>query len=328
MRSVALFFIVINFFGASHVYAKSCQEVRMAFDIGSGSTKMMVAEVDVCLKKIKTILQKESRQVSYTEDYEKNSDQSLSPAIIEKGYLVLSELLVKGKALKPKKIYGVATSVFRKAKNGKQVISDFSKKLKIKLDVISQIQEAELGYISAKSLVSEKNIIVWDIGGGSMQMFNINEKKEKAQYLGDLASVGFKNMVIEVLQSKNIQTTTSPNPISEKREQAISLARAYARLHVPENIKSIIKTHVVVGVGGVHSQSVKNQLSLKEATYSIDDINKVGKSQSSKSDQELNGDYRSTDVTNLLLVQGFMEALGIKNVQVVDASLLQGALLY
>lgn len=312
--------------------AKNCQETRMGLDVGSGSTKVMVAKVDFCQGKVLEVLLNESKPVSYNEDLEKNSDGKLSDGIIESGYKSLSEMIAKGKTFKPKKSYGVATSVFRKAKNGSDVIKSFSKKSGVKLEVISQETEALLGYISVMSLMDEKelspkNIVVWDIGGGSMQMFSLDENKKPLRYLGDLASVNYKNMVIEVIQSKNPDTTSTPNPIGDKREQAVALARSYARLHVPANLKFDIKDRTVVGVGGVHSHSIRGQLQTKETKYTLEELTAAAKTQVEKSDSDLKGDYRSTDVTNLLLVQGFMEALGIKEVKVMNATLLQGVIL-
>ncbi|MBY0413926.1 MAG: hypothetical protein K2Q18_07160 [Bdellovibrionales bacterium] len=315
-------------------FGKDCQEIRMGLDIGSGSTKIMVAKVDMCEKKILEVLLNESRPVGYNEDLDKSSDGNLSPAIIEKGLTTLKEMVEKGKSFKPKKNYGVATSVFRKAKNGSDVIKTFARKLNLRLEVIPQETEALLGYLSVMALVDPKvvdtkNLVIWDIGGGSMQMFALDDKKKPILYLGDLASVTFKNMVIEVLQMKALDKESSPNPIGDKREQAISLARAYARLHVPNALKVMLKDHTIIGVGGVHGQSIKNQLQLdpKDPKYSLEELDKAARSQSQKSDKDLAGDYRATDVTNLLLVEGFMEALGVKEVKVVNASLLQGALL-
>ena len=303
----------------------------MGLDIGSGSTKMMVAKVDFCSHKILEVLLQESLPVQFNEDLEKSTDGNLSQTIIDKGYATLNGMITKGKKFKPKKIHGVATSVFRKSKNGGDVIKGYARKLKVKLEVISQEDEAMLGYLSVLAIMDEKtkdnkNIVVWDIGGGSMQMFSMDKNKKPHTYLGDLASVTFKNMVIEVFQSKSLESTTSPNPIGDKRDQVIAFARSYSKLHVPPEIKFAIQDRVVVGVGGVHGHSIKNQLQLKAAKYTLEELDKVSKTQALKSDSELVGDYRSTDVTNLLLVQGFMEGLGIKEVKIMNASLLQGVM--
>lgn len=75
----------------------------MGLDIGSGSTKMMVAKVDICKNKILDVLHNESQSVQYNEDLEKNADGNLSPTIIVKGQEVLTEMLKKGRTFNPKK---------------------------------------------------------------------------------------------------------------------------------------------------------------------------------------------------------------------------------
>ena len=331
LKNYLYLILFCSLFTSLEVFAKNCQEVRMGLDIGSGSTKMMVAKIDFCKNKILEILHKDSQAVQFNEDLEKNATGYLSPAIISKGQDVLNAMIIKGKTFKPKKIYGVATSVFRKSQNGTDVIKRYARKFKVRLEVITQEEEALLGYLSVLSLMDEKtkenkSIVVWDIGGGSMQMFSMEKTNKPHMYLGDIASVTFKNMVIEVIQMKSLDSTTTPNPIGDKREQVIALARSYSRLHVPVDIKHDIKTHTIVGVGGVHGNSIKNQLQLKENQYTLDELDKAGKTQSLKSDNDLAGDYRSTDVTNILLIQGFMEGLGIKEVKIVNANLVQGVM--
>lgn len=330
MKIYLCLILVFTFFTTSDVFAKNCEEIRMGFDIGSGSTKMMVAKIDYCKNKILEVLHQDSRPVAFNEDLEKSTDGNLSPAIIDKGTQTIEEMLKKGKSFKPKKMAGVATSVFRKSKNGVDVIKGYARKFKVQLEVISQEEEALIGYLSVMSLMDEKTkdkkIVVWDIGGGSMQMFSMDKNKKPHRYMGELASVTFKNMVIEVIQSKSIEEVSSPNPVGDNREQVIALARSYSKLHVPSDIKNDLKERVVVGVGGVHSQSIKNQLQLKGSDYTLAELDAASKLQAQKSDKELAGDYRSTDVTNLLLVQGFMEGLGIKEVQILNATLLQGVM--
>jgi exopolyphosphatase/guanosine-5'-triphosphate,3'-diphosphate pyrophosphatase len=325
----ALFFIVILSFQNS--FAKSCQENRMGLDIGSGSTKMMVAEVDICKKAILKVLAQDSRPVMYNEDFEKSKDGTIGNETEAKGLKALEELIAQAKTFKVKQSIGVATSVFRKAKNGKEIIARFAKKLKINLKVVSQEEEGVLGYKSAiatlKEIDPKVHIIVWDIGGGSMQMVGKDSEGKDQFYLGNLASVSFKNLIIEVFQLKSIEATPSPNPIGLSRTNAIALAKAYARLHVPPFFFNSNRDNVYLGIGGVHNFSVKTQLQLKDGSYTFRQLEDKAIQQAQKSDADLSGDYRATDVSNLLLVQGFMEALGIREVLLAKASLLEGIVL-
>ncbi len=331
-----LMLITFSFLISFTLEAKNCFENRMGVDIGSGSTKILVAQIDVCNKTIIKVLLQESKAAAYNDNFEKSADGSITPEMETKGFSVLKELIELSRIHKPKKTSGVATSVFRKANNGKQIIARFSKKLKISLKVISQDEEAQLGYdaavatlgAEASGLLGEKRqVVVWDIGGGSMQMITRDDKKNFLTYLGSLASNNFKNMIIEVFQQKPIETTPSPNPIGLSRTNVVALARAYARLHVPPQFVNKERDKVYVGVGGVHNQSIKTQLQLKGSSYSVGDLDDLAIQQAQKSDKDLTGDYRATDVSNLLLVQGFMEAMSVREVNLVNASLLQGLLI-
>lgn len=313
----------------ANVEAKNCNEIRAGLDIGSGSTKVLVVKVDYCLNKIIETLHSQSLSVQYNEAFEKDNNGLLNNEIQQEGIRQLEILVKKAKELKAKKIKGVATSVFRMAKNGKDVIDTFSKKLKIPIRILSQEEEGHLGYLSALSQIDDKkrSILVWDIGGGSMQMFTYDVDKKPVYFLGQLASVTFKNMIVEIIQGKNINNASSPNPISQYKDQSIALARTYARLHVPAYIKKSASQIEVIGIGGVHNLSIKNQMQLKDMSYSLEQLSSFAKSQVEKSDNDLIGDYKATDVSNLLLVQGFMEALGINEVKILNANLLQGLLL-
>lgn len=311
--------------------ASKCEEVRLGLDIGSGSTKMMVAKVDTCKRKIVEVLLNDARQISFNEDLAKSSEDRLSQEMIDSGLTKMEELVKEAQKFKPKKSYGVATSVFRKAINGEEIIKSYSRKLKVKIEIISQQEEAVLGYISAMSMIDDntrkgRDVIAWDIGGGSMQILYLNDKKEAESYLGDLASVTFKNMIVEVLKLENPDKVQSPNPIGKYKLQAVALARAYAKIHVPAHIKKKIKESMVVGLGGVHGISIKNQLEAKDK-YTLVELDKISSQRVLKPDSELVGEYKATDVSNLLLVQGFMEALEVNTVNVVSANLLQGVVL-
>lgn len=329
---IRILFSCVLFLTISNVaLASKCEEVRMGLDVGSGSTKMMVAKVDFCKKKILEVLHRDARQVSFNEDLAKSTDSKLSPAIVDEGLVKITELLESGKKFKPTKTFGVATSVFRKAANGQDIIKSYARKLKMRLEVISHHEEAVLGYISANSMLDEnlkkdKNVVAWDIGGGSMQILYLNEKLEPETYLGDLASVTFKNMVVEALMLKDPETHTSPNPLAQVSKMAVGLSRSYAKIHVPSEMKKVLKESIVIGVGGVHGISIKNQIG-QNKIYTLEELKKTASKRVLLSDKELVGDYKTTDVTNLLLVQGFMEALEINQVNIVEANLIEGLLL-
>jgi exopolyphosphatase/guanosine-5'-triphosphate,3'-diphosphate pyrophosphatase len=89
----------------------------------------------------------------------------------------------------------------------------------------------------------------------------------------------------------------------------------YTANDIPTGIKQALTTRKVIGIGGVHNYSLGRQLHMK--TYDMASLRKFTAAQVWKGDSELQGEYRDTDISNLLLVQGFMEALHIPAVTVV-----------
>jgi len=314
---------------------KSCIENRAGIDMGSGSTKIQVTQVDVCQHRLGKVLYEDQRPVGFNADLAKSNNNQLSEAIQQQGVAALSEMVKKAQSFKPTRVTGVATAVFRTASNGQQVIDRFNQQAHVNLKIISQQQEAELGFQSAKAALNEKNVkdedlLVWDIGGGSMQMTSYRDQAGKPAvevYQGKLASVTLKDFITNVLQNKDLAADSTPNPIGSLRNTVLRYVNFYARTHVSPEMKKDAQTKRVIGIGGVHGFSIKSQVHLHNNSYGIVDLEQASKNNVWKGDSELKGDYRATDVSNLLLVEGYMQALKIPQVTVVKASLIQGILL-
>lgn len=315
--------------------AKSCLENRAGIDMGSGSTKIQVTQVDVCQHRLGKVLYEDQRPVGFNADLAKSGNNQLSEGIQQQGIAALSDMVNKAETFKPTRITGVATAVFRSASNGQQVIDRFNQQAHVSLKIISQQQEAELGFQSAKAALNENNVkdedlLVWDIGGGSMQMTSYRQKQGQPAvdiYQGKLASVTLKDFITNVLQNKELTADSTPNPIGSLRNTVLRYVNFYARTHVSPEMKKDAQTKRVIGIGGVHGFSIKGQVHLHNNSYTLADLEQASKNNVWKGDSELKGDYRQTDVSNLLLVEGYMQALNIPQVTVVKASLIQGILL-
>lgn len=330
VRVVVLFFAV---FLPSLAFADNCWQTRAGIDMGSGTTKIAVVEVNICQHQLGKVLFEDQRPVGYNDALARSGNNQLDEAIQQQGLAALQQLVTQARRYHPQRISGVATAVFRSASNGQAVIDRFNQQTGISLKIISQQQEAELGFRSAKAALHDptlrdNDLLVWDIGGGSMQMTawrDLAGKPVSDVYQGKLASVTLKNFIVDVL--KNQPAAESPNPIGSWRPSVLRFVEFYAHNDVPPQIKQDLATRRVIGIGGVHGFSIKNQLKINDNRYDLATLEQVAKQQVWKGDSELTGDYRATDVSNLLLVEGYMRALGIKDVTVVKASLIQGVVL-
>jgi exopolyphosphatase/guanosine-5'-triphosphate,3'-diphosphate pyrophosphatase len=326
---VFCFVLLPNAF-ADDVKESQCHEVRGALDVGSGTSKLLVARVNICLGKIEESLLDAKEAIAWNEDLDLSKDNKLSDQMLEKGTSALLKLVQKAKALNPVKIVGVATSVFRKASNGDEILNKLEARTGVKIHLLSQTSEAEMGYFAAVTQFTQTttdkgdSILVWDIGGGSMQMFAKNNQNSEV-YLGNLASVTLKNMYLEY---NGLDGKASPNPLKENAQKILRLVRYYAKTHLPRFFLEDAKSFKIIGVGGVHSLSVQRLAANEKNSYDRNEVEQALLEYSKKSDVELKGDYKTTDVTNLALVAGFMDAMGINQIQTLKINLGQGVLFY
>lgn len=308
--------------------AKNCEQRQGTLDFGSGTTKAMAAVVDVCQKKVVKVIYEERLPLALNEALEKDINSEIPEKIITDAMPRFKTVVAKMRDLQVKNISAVATSVFRVAKNGQAMAKRIATEADIPLQVISQDREAELGYWSALwgQQGETANTIVWDIGGGSMQMYTRQNGKVHI-FKGNLASVAFKNQILEVLQFRDPKQHSSPNPIAHNREAAIQLAKNHAYLNVPVFFKDRAPTSKWIGVGGVLSMSVQRQTKKEATEFTQEELAEALKKRVYLRDADIDSDYRVSDISNMALVLGYMQALKIQKVETVQASLGQGLLL-
>lgn len=321
---------LIVFLATSVAWGKNCLERQGALDIGSGSTKAYAAIVDTCQNKIVETLFDKQIPIPFSEAVSKSGRDEIPSEIIDQAAKEIGALIKAMQEKKLARISAIATSAFRTAKNGAGAALELSKKTKIPVKVLTQEEEAEVGALSARARggvpANDTKSIVWDIGGGSMQMWAKSEAGVQL-YKGDLASVSFKNQVIREIQKKDPQKVTSPNPLGKNYSRAVKLAADHARAKVPEYFKKAAAESKWLGIGGVLAISVRNQINNSSSTFTRAELEKVLAERSKLTDAEIDSAYRSTEISNLALVLGYMQALGIEKVETIEASLVQGWLL-
>ncbi|MGB0454178.1 MAG: Ppx/GppA phosphatase family protein [Bacteriovoracaceae bacterium] len=305
----------------------ACEETRAAFDIGSGTTKMKVYKYDACQKKLLSQVEEAKgnsceadRKVSYKEDLKAAS--SLKRSTVEFGLKALLELRKIAADCGATKFSAVATSAFRQASNGKNARSYLEEKSKIRISIIDQKEEAIIGFngAAAKSGLKTEGLCVWDIGGSSMQIV-CDTKEGQKFFLGHLASVPFKNFIIE--NKMTGVDLSSPNPVTDK-DYSLAFERTKKEAkEIESTLGDSIKNNRVLGIGGVHYYAVSKVINLSE--YSANDISQSIKSKLNLSDKELGGGkYVDTAVSNLILVEGIMRGLDVSKVRALKVNLTEG----
>ncbi len=313
-----------------NIDGQACEKVRAAFDIGSGTTKLKIYKVDTCKNKIiEQIRSNEGKicekdeKISFKEDL--NESKVLSKKIIKQAQKILNEL--KSNAIKcgAEQFSGVATSVFRQAVNGAEVVKSLEKS-GVKVSIISQNEEAILGFngaINKLNLVSQQKICVWDIGGSSMQIVCSKDPSVKIDenniYMSDFASIPFKNIIFKTQNKKG----PSPNPVSLEDYLSATKNTIEEAKMISVKLGKDLSEYQFYGIGGVHFYAISELL--KKSIYTQDDLSSAITERLNKNDQELGGgEYVDTMVSNLILVNGLMKNLKINKINALKINLTEG----
>lgn len=336
MRNIILALIVILLSLGAWAYfyqplKLSHTEIRASIDIGSGATKLKVAEVDKKINKIVRVIYEQEIAVPYQKSLELSSDHKFSPALMEEGLHSIKVLKQAAMDHQAKKVIGVATAAFRKAENAQAYVNQVQKETGVDIKIIDQNLEGVLAYsaVLAKVDVPMDNLLVWDIGGGSLQLTITHSKQGYFVGKGRTASNPFKRDIIEMIEKQDPATVKSPNPMTaEVMQKAIAHASSIAQNSdaiVREKIKDP-KT-VIYGVGSLFYIGIREMINGTEVTP--ENLATAIKQYENKSDSELQkGEHSDVFVSNALLVLGYMKALDIKNVHILNINIADGAMTY
>lgn len=328
-----------------------CYVDRVAYDIGSHTTKFMAATVNVCKMTVEKIFSQDSYTVRFQQDLLESLDNSFSELIQEFGVKALKSAKTQAEIefylsrYQPKRELehcAVATAAFRDANNGESYVQFLKHALDIPINLISQEEEGQLAYYGAVALLgnSTKPPIVWDIGGGSMQLTYKDDRGDFHILGGELAANTFQSLVLEQIVQKDL--SSSPHPMNTfEVNEAIKLAKEY--LIFSEETKNFLKQKIihdtpVIAVGSVHNYGVQPLCKLitkgQGKQYTKNNLHQAINLLTDQTDAEIlqllpdsNEQFVKTQLTNLILVYAMMDLMGINEVHTLSSSNVQGLLL-
>lgn len=235
---------------------------RAAFDIGSGMSKMQVSDIDLSAGRVVATLFAEEREVLFAADWKASGARAqLSDEIQLRGLEVLEALRKIADELGATQMRGVATEVFRKAKNGGLYLERVAEELGIRASVIEQTEEARLGWLTAvAALPSEadaSSVVAWDSGGGSFQISARLGAQEVVCYNGAWGStVATEALMTRIQGIEYSGGESSPNPVSaDQAQQLIEVIRATMEpppSWLAEALRSDTSRLVGIGASGKH----------------------------------------------------------------------------
>ncbi|MGY6586689.1 MAG: Ppx/GppA phosphatase family protein [Wenzhouxiangella sp.] len=307
--------------------AASATRVVASFDIGSGSTRMLVAEVDQCSGQVIRPLDQASVKLDWSDDLLRQGNGGFSAEMIQTGVEVIGNLIDHARQWQPDQIQGVATQAFRLAGNAEEVLTALNQ-AGLDARIVSQAEEGQMAWtlVDQTLPIRSQPLVVWDMGAGSQQWVWQQPAGTWQHVHSDLASVTFKLRVMDTLNRP--EDSHSPNPISEdERARLNGLAASWFGAQ-PSLRDMLASQPMVVGIGGVHGISVPRQIGIEgNDPITRHEVEATLQRQLGRSDAEIGGKYAATDVTNLILVGELMNWLGLDTYRFLAADLTRAQLL-
>ncbi|MCE2982506.1 MAG: hypothetical protein LW832_02955 [Parachlamydia sp.] len=306
-------------------------EIRAALDIGSGATNMKVAKIDPKTNKIIRVLYDKSIPVPYQKHLEQSGNDTFDPQVMEQGIRAIKELKEAALSYQAKKVIAVATAAFRQAKNAPQFAREVERQTGVQVRIINQDEEGILAFRGALAVTTAEpeKTVVWDIGGGSMQLTTLTPAGTYLVEKGKTASIPFKNAIIEKIERKNLQAIQTPNPMGGKEIQA---ALNYAAQMAGQTDRFVVEKirhpdTKMLAVGSLFNYGI---LPLVQGTIVKEgELTQAIAKMENKPDADLpGGALAEVAVSNPVLVLGYMRALHIPEVEVVKVNNADGALTY
>lgn len=348
MKAFIFIVLVLGQACASKPPAPTCaKQLRAVIDLGSGSTKMNMAEVDLCGAKpvIQSKIERDdSRAVAL--EASKNLTGEIPAEARAQALAALVEFrdIAKGVAhergFTSLHLAVVGTHALRTATNRDVFLSEIQG-AGFTVRALTQEEEARAGYqaVLASPIpedCSKDNVLVWDTGGGSTQ-FTRSDGENPLFKNFPLGAENFRKSFLTLkTRTKNKVVCPvdpeSPNPLGK------NIGKAQLKVAGLAPVKaSDLKTAqaCTIGIGGVHNKAVRAQIQKhwravspcvcgKKSNctptpdgYSKKELQCLATFLAYKSDcaDEIKGPFARTAVSNLAMVLGFMDQLKIERVR-------------
>lgn len=145
-------------------------------DLGSNSARLIIVEIYQNKAYNLVYHQKEAIRLSQNAD----KDRKLQPDAMARAMTLLQNFSHVCKLHQASKILAVGTAALRNARNGSEFVKAVQQETGITIKIISGETEAKLGYIGAINTLNVTDGVLFDLGGGSIELTLIkNRKAEK-----------------------------------------------------------------------------------------------------------------------------------------------------
>ena len=140
---------------------------RAVIDVGTNSVKLLVA--DVAGREVRPVLEK-SQQTRLGQGFYET--RWLQPQAIEQTAAAVAAFTRDARELGANTVRVIATSAARDARNPEDLLAAIESATKLKVEIISGEQEAELGFrgVMTDPALARHTLLLLDVGGGSTEL--------------------------------------------------------------------------------------------------------------------------------------------------------------
>lgn len=306
--------VLVMLFVTASLHVDALLVRRAAFDFGSGKIKMQVADVETDTGKIVFSVYTDDVVVLLSEDAAKSPEGSFSEEVQKRALAATSKLKQKALDLGATQFRGLATEAYRKASNGKDLIGKYLSELQIPVEIISQTAEGVNGFLAlvTENNLNPKQVVSWDIGGGSFQVTYVDDAGEIQVYMAPFGRSTTKNAILTHVKAKDFTETMSPNPMNQIEWETTLEFFSKTLPEVPSELILKLKREDVRLIGmSAHPEKLRN---LK--TYHMADVDEALSERLNKSDEELTNFHKAPiyALSELALVYSVMKKLDVVTV--------------
>jgi len=316
-----LFFTQIS--GYTTLFAEN---IRAAFDVGSGAIKMVVARVSEEPGQALKVLYSDQTEVLLAENFKQRKDGTLGDEILVKAEKVLLNYRDIAKKLGAEQFAGIATAIFRESKNGTNFIEKIVNKFDIDLRLISQEEEGRIGFLTAVAGSGKPadEVISWDSGGASFQIVTMSEKGIVVLE-GPWGTSKVFASVIEDVRGQDFSQYRTPNPVTLDEVMATKkiIQNKFSLLHLALKEKIENPNVDVIGIGGHNSvfQIAVRAIGFNDNEFTKEQVWEALENLVGSTDEELSQyPQKQYVIPGLTLLYSVMDYFGISKVSYVPTN--------
>ncbi len=322
-KKFILSLVLISF---SNSALANCNVIKYIFDLGSGGIKVSAYLVDNRNKKICKTVMNSYLNLPFQSYISKSKDgKTISQSCIDETRKQLYELKASNNIdCRKHECLGFATAWARNSKNADSLIEEF-KKAGINTTILSQYDEGKISVLSSLTegnihKEEEDSIVVFDIGGGSFQLSDIDQNGKIHVYHGPYGMFNFKSLVLKKFSSSGDEIISANNLLALKKFAIQTISDDLNNNHRLLKKLSEEKYIKTFGVGAFMSKAIKTQLNLG-SVISINDVENaidklVGKTiiQIQHIYPSMPAEFAQNAQYSLLIIYSVMKEIGIKEI--------------